>query len=779
MTRSPQSAALRRRKRDSTTQSVDFLNTVMHTSLPARSEVNPPKSTPHRTRRTTLAGHQLSRDDFGEIPPSPEPGPASEPRRRVLKNSTIAQSPRRNRPQRSVEIESSTQPETPEASRQDCVSAEADDGNISDEGEDDNIEEDEDASGLTDFPDNQAGGNANGTEIMEIPDDGSSEDGVPLDLFSEEEVAAAQRVSNSPSTEEDKPSVRQWASMGSVGSNAVPDTGGSENEQGHASEAEDSSRLPCFSPSSDSASDASEELGRSSEDASENDYASSPGLSSADAYTRADRRGMAEKGSSPKSMNKSMRRRTQAAAAAAALASTSRKSDREIRMQEPKTLKSSTIATRDGSSSRDKSRSGDSHATLPPPPSPLSDSSSEPSDDNEYESAASDSGSYGSGNSDAHHSSVESSPISSPRKRKRTGSSSRPVRATLSPGERGVVQATHGSPSTRGIGSSASARSWSRSDEGSEPLEGSGDELDFLADSPWFQKASKANHQQQNWKAIIRHARKLNELDPDKLTARLDPIRNRIYSLFALYRNLVERARCGEGPSENEVGNCHEDINSVRRIQGELRDEVYLESQQGPAAKKRVMALVNAFYTEIIPPMARVVLLCYEVSQIQEKLFAEAYQYFQDTLIMLSEWCLWTDALSEWLCQVSCVESELRRALGKLIQALNQRELQKRPRPRTPQGKKDEPPSVKSTPWTEQEEKALIIGLRKYPARSTNRCKLIMNDFRHELRNHTFKTMREKCKEMYSVYVSQLREQLETEEGQQKWNWVLTIPGSR
>ncbi|OJK02671.1 hypothetical protein ASPACDRAFT_57670 [Aspergillus aculeatus ATCC 16872] len=657
MARSPHSAASRRRKRDSTTQSVDFLNTVMHKTFPSESNINSPNTPTRRSRRITLAQIRPSREDLWEIPRSPELAPASEPRRRLPAKLPTAQPSWKNRlrgtevPEYGSEVLTSGT----KGQRNGGV-AESDSGEGSEDAYD-NAEEDEDANVLADIGDEEAHRSDDDTEMIDVQEERSMEDDPPqLNLFSDndQELGPAQHTSRSSSVADDDESqlqsVKGLATPSSAHSHQAEDMDPSGDEQEHSSEASDSSQRQ---------------------------------------------------------------------------------------------------STNMPDETREES-ADDAHS---------------PTDSSESRNDSGDSG--------VHSAEAEPSPVATPRKRRRTAVPSRQ--------QADVAQPTPGSPHPRRTDSHVDQHPQNESNEDSSSRQSSDEESDSLADSPWFLKASEADGQKESWKAIIRQGRKSTRLSQSYRTTELDSVRKPIWSMIALYNNLVERSEGGEGPSDNEVSRCGRLLRKANEKHEKLLQKVFNLGKAGStrADKKQGVALVRAFYREIIRPMARVVFLCYEIYHIHENLFSEAYGNLRDHLTTLSEWAQWVDSISGYLGdEPSCVESGLRRALEKLIQAMNYGLLKKASR-HNPPAKKKGPPRGNLNPWTQDEEDALRQGLQDYPEKSSNRYKLIMGEFRRRLPKRGIIDLRKKAQELYEKYMSEIGEELTTEEGRNKWEWVTNIPGSR
>ncbi|PYI36567.1 hypothetical protein BP00DRAFT_453155 [Aspergillus indologenus CBS 114.80] len=723
MAKSPQSAASRRRKRDSTTQSVDFLNTVMHKTLPSKPDITSPNTPTRRTRRTTLAELRPSREDLWEIPRPPELAPASEPRRRPSTKLTTVQTSWKTRLRGSSEVEFGREAITPGSKGLHNGGAANSNSGGGSEGAYDSAEDDEDAEVLANVGDEEAHGSDDDTEMIDVQEEGSMEDDPPqLNLFSDndQELTPAQHASSSSSVPDDDESqlqpVKRLAKPSSARSHLAEDMDDSGDEQENASEA------------------------------SGDDDSDSTGQTSTAAENRTERRGKAsipvEKGRSPKPIGEKERRRTRGTAAAP-----------------PSSSRSRAVGV-----------SAPSRKAPPPGRSIRSVTTRNRSNDDRDDS----------GDSGVHSAEAEPSPIATPRKRRRTAVPAPTVQAPPSRQEAAVAQPTSGSPHSGSTDSRVDPHSQSGSDDDSDSSQSSDNESDSSADRPWFGKASEADGQKKSWKAIIEQGRRSTRLNESDRTTELDSIRKPICSMIALYNNLVERSEAGEGPSDNEVSRCGRLLRKANEKHEKLLHKVFNLGKEGStrADKTQGVALVQAFYKEIIPPMAKVVFLCYEIYHTHENLFSEAYDNLGDHLTTLSEWIQWVDSISGYLDQSSCVESDLRRALAELVQALNYGRLKKAQRPKPPEKKKG-PPRGNPKPWTQDEEDALRQGLQKHPEKSTNRYKLIMGDFRQRLPKRGIIDLRKKAQEMYEKYLSEIEEELTTEEGRKKWEWVSNIPGSR
>ncbi|PYH77679.1 hypothetical protein BO82DRAFT_358053 [Aspergillus uvarum CBS 121591] len=791
MARSPQSAASRRRKRDSTTQSVDFLNTVMHKTFPSKPDITSPNTPTRRTRRTTLAEIRPSREDPWEIPRSPELAPASEPRRRLPTKLTTAQTSWKSRLRGISEVEFGGEVVTPGIQGLHKGGVTKNDSGEGSEGAYDYAEDDEDAEVLGKVGDKEDHGPDDDTEMIDVQEEGSMEDNPPqLNLFSDndQELTPAQHTSSSSSVPDDDESqlqpVKRLAKPSSAHSHLAEDMDYSEDEQEHASQASGSSQRRPTSSFSQARSDSEEEVESLSDEALGDDYSDSTGQTSTTAENRTERRGKAsmpvEKGLSPKPIGEKERRRTQGTVAAPPSSSRSRAVGVSApSRKEPPPGRSTRSVTTRKQGGADPSH----HLRIRNPPRQIQDTpdeAREASADDAYNPTGSKDERDDSGDSGVHAAEAEPSPIATPRKRRRTAVPFPTVQAPPSRQEADVAQPTPGSPHSGSTDSQVNPHSQGASDEDNDSSQSSDNESDSLADSPWFGKASEADGQKKGWKAIIRQGRRSTRLRESYRTTELDSIRKPIWSMIALYNNLVERSEAGEGPSDNEVSRCGRLLRKANEKHEKLLHKVFNLGKEGStrADKKQGVALVQAFYKEIIPPMAKVVFLCYEIYHTHENLFSEAYGNLCDHLTTLSEWIQWVDSISGYLDQPSCVEWGLRRALGELVQALNYGRLKKAQRPKPPEKKKG-PPRGNLNPWTQDEEDALCQGLQKHPEKSTNRYKLIMGDSRRRLPKRGIIDLRKKARELYEKYMSEIEEELTTEEGRKKWEWVTNIPGSR
>ncbi|RAH75731.1 hypothetical protein BO86DRAFT_394025 [Aspergillus japonicus CBS 114.51] len=791
MAKSPQSAASRRRKRDSTTQSVDFLNTVMHKALPSKSNINSPDTPTRRTRRTTLAEIRPSREDLWEIPRSPELAPASEPRRRPSTKLTTVQTSWKSRLRGTSEDESGREVITPGSEGLHNGGAANSNSGGGGEGAYDYAEDDEDAEVLANVGDEEAYGSEDDTEMIDVQEEGSLEDDPPqLNLFSDndQELTPAQHTSSSSSVADDDESqlqpVKRLAKPSSARSHLAEAMDDSGDEQENGPEASGSSQRRSTRPFSQAGSDNEEEVESSPDEASGDDDSDSTGQTSTAAEDRTERRGKAsipvEKGLSLKPIGEKERRRTRGTAAAPPSSSRSRAVgvSAPSRKEPPPGRSTRSVTTRNqgGADPSHHLRTRNQPRKIQDTP----DEAREASADDANHPTGSNDDRDNSGDSGVHSTEAEPSPIATPRKRRRTAVRAPSVQAPPSRQEADVAQPTPGSPHSGSTDSQVDPHSQSGSDEDGDSSQSSDNESDSSADSPWFGKASEEDGQKKSWKAVIRHGRRSTRLNESYRTTELDSIRKPIWSMIALYNNLVERSEAGEGPSDNEVARCGRLLRKANEKHEKLLHKVFNLGKEGStrADKKQGVALVQAFYKEIIPPMAKVVFLCYEIYHAHENLFSEAYGNLCDHLTTLSEWIQWVDSISGYLDQPSCVESDLRRALGELVQALNYGRLKKAQRPKPPEKQKG-PPRGNPNPWTPDEEDALRQGLQKHPEKSTNRYKLIMGDFRRRLPKRGIIDLRKKAREMYEQYMSEIEEELTTEEGRKKWEWVTNIPGSR
>lgn len=312
---------------------------------------------------------------------------------------------------------------------------------------------------------------------------------------------------------------------------------------------------------------------------------------------------------------------------------------------------------------------------------------------------------------------------------------------------------------------------------------------------PRCKEAMKLGQQEHNWKALVDERRKMKQ--KAKSVTRCGFLKYTIEfvdDLQCWYEDLYQNS---ERPQRLSPRDSHKHKRHLDRILCEgdsALDEVYnlvMEHEEKQGRK-----LFQDFEARVIPAIIKLVLTIFDAYHSSPRSLSSIYDHLHSALNKLAHLCnRMTSLAKERYVESSPCTQKLREPLQKLIEASETRSLESTQLDASDSsesdGVDDNGPIVTiQKPWTDAEGLALLDGLMRHsgmyylifsPANCTD-CLLgpkryisITKDFGDRLEGRTIGQLRDKAEEVHDNYVPQIHDELRTREGREKWHWLLSV----
>ncbi|GKZ23963.1 hypothetical protein AbraIFM66951_009098 [Aspergillus brasiliensis] len=319
-----------------------------------------------------------------------------------------------------------------------------------------------------------------------------------------------------------------------------------------------------------------------------------------------------------------------------------------------------------------------------------------------------------------------------------------------------------------------------------EPTQANPDERrhgpERLEDSTWFKEASELDGQGSNWRRLIQSMRpRKTASDNETAEVGFESLKRDLDFLIHVQTDIIENLALDTGPSAYDLRNYGATLDRIDK-QGRRRlEEAYTLSTQGK--KEQGGALVEVFDVQIISLLVRLVLVCFQAYHVDHRLFPEASRHLQHAMKVLLQRCDQINALLRGR-YVACraVSPGLRLPLRRLLESLDKGRLKKRharedAAPATPAAREDQSKPPKATnqerPWTDEERSALEEGLQLY--QGADRYYQICQFYRDGIGQRGMKEVRKESAKLYYRRLPKIREEVKAEEGRRKWWWLLKV----
>ncbi|PLB55364.1 hypothetical protein P170DRAFT_505966 [Aspergillus steynii IBT 23096] len=332
----------------------------------------------------------------------------------------------------------------------------------------------------------------------------------------------------------------------------------------------------------------------------------------------------------------------------------------------------------------------------------------------------------------------------------------------------------------------------------------------------WFAKAKLLGGQKKNWEVLISEARAAAEVITSSRDHYFQEIEASMISLQEEYTTVVDSLRKQCLPAPGTQKKCERLRRDIGDRGNQLRDRIYYRAaKRGEESRLLSGKLAEEFEARIYYPMVMIIVACFEAycHKDMRQLFPRAHGHLLQAMKLLHNFCNRSHA-QEVTGRVSFRSrgGGLKRILDKLIKALQdgalrdrgsadasgskniRRRRRQQQQPSTTQqaaGAESTPspelttrtrvrsPSTESVSsldqreWTEDEGIALVQGLKRY--QGPGRYDQILGRFSSKLRGRTVRELRAQAQQLQAAWASHIEETVRTQEQRQQWQWLSEV----
>ncbi|KAL4911040.1 hypothetical protein BDW74DRAFT_172492 [Aspergillus multicolor] len=297
---------------------------------------------------------------------------------------------------------------------------------------------------------------------------------------------------------------------------------------------------------------------------------------------------------------------------------------------------------------------------------------------------------------------------------------------------------------------------------------------------PQSKEAMQLGQQQQNWKLLIRLSHKMKENFNPAWKEIFRDIMEPIDYLRQWYDGLSQLPEPPRGFSTNDARLHRKLLESLLGLGNRALDyihDVVVEDKR----PKRGCRLFERFEACILPAIIELTFAIFDAYHSDPKGFSEIYDHLHGALSVLYNICdRMTILTKERYVLTTTKTTNLLRPLQKLIEAselglLEPTETQLPDRDVEEVESSDEDMSLHppATPFTDAEGRALLDGLLKH--QGPRRYVEIIRDYSEELVGRTISELQDEARYICAKFLPQIEEELRTREGQEKWQWLLSV----
>ncbi|KAI9046163.1 uncharacterized protein KD926_004001 [Aspergillus affinis] len=350
------------------------------------------------------------------------------------------------------------------------------------------------------------------------------------------------------------------------------------------------------------------------------------------------------------------------------------------------------------------------------------------------------------------------SPAASPKDRPRLGNK---IPVVEMPGQQRAssvstrLQNHHNSRSDEGASSSASTRS-------TEKPRYIGD----IGDSPWFTEAKLLGGQKENWEILISETLAASELVSSSRAHYFLQIETLMMSLRKEYTGLFYSLKKQRQPSPETRQTCERIRRSLDNEGDKLREMIYYRAARRDEQLKSLSGeLAEEFEARVYYPMVRLILQCFEAYRHHgmHRRFQWAYDHLLQTMKLLQKFCRRSNAQNiRGYVKFRSRAWSLISVLNNLIDALEKGALSD-----------PVPTALNQREWTDVEGYALLKGLKRW--QGPERFHRILEQYPSRLGGRTIGELRAKAQQMQDANVSLYEEKAKTQEQRREWQWLMEL----
>ncbi|KAL4869511.1 hypothetical protein BDV12DRAFT_167853 [Aspergillus spectabilis] len=302
--------------------------------------------------------------------------------------------------------------------------------------------------------------------------------------------------------------------------------------------------------------------------------------------------------------------------------------------------------------------------------------------------------------------------------------------------------------------------------------------------SPQHKEALRFGQQQRNWETLIKTEHDIRQNTNTNSTTKetfKDTIDTILFSQH-WYEDLCRRSGSSGKLSSKEAQERVKVLRGIFLDGDRFMDDIFdLIDHHRKSAHKRGRKLFDGFEANIIPAMIQLVFAVFDAYHSHHQRFPAVYDHLHEALKVLSWFCTRMNALAmEKNMRCRTRAQDLVKPLQELVNASESDSL-KEPKsdssdqdgqPETHQDRRWPLPAVPRRPWTDAEGAALFAGLRRH--QGLGRYGMILGDFR-ELKGRSIRELREMAQEKGGQILNNMRDQISTPEGREEWRWLLSV----
>ncbi|TQB77619.1 hypothetical protein MPDQ_000161 [Monascus purpureus] len=287
----------------------------------------------------------------------------------------------------------------------------------------------------------------------------------------------------------------------------------------------------------------------------------------------------------------------------------------------------------------------------------------------------------------------------------------------------------------------------------------------------WFE--NNLDVEKETWIALIRRTRMMAATADPYMAKNFKGIKSLTSELHHLCQSL---------PEDPPLSLLDEGRNLVDGISGEasgiLRKAWHLATGRHTSLARKAKAryLVDEFEAHVLPDLVGLAVSYFKISYTNSRLVAIRHPHLLHLLNVILQLCDQIfNLVKEEYVRSKAASGRIRGPLRLIIKALERGDFERSMQRRVDfDDSSDSVCEVESgRRWTDDEGIALTEGLRMY--QGPDRYVQIVRHFGDHLRGRTLEELQAKAQEIRSSNAPKIQDQLQTEEGLQTWQWLLSI----
>ncbi|KAK1149174.1 hypothetical protein N8T08_006394 [Aspergillus melleus] len=286
-------------------------------------------------------------------------------------------------------------------------------------------------------------------------------------------------------------------------------------------------------------------------------------------------------------------------------------------------------------------------------------------------------------------------------------------------------------------------------------------------ESPWFTEAKMLGGQKKNWEIMVSETLAASELVNPSRAHYFQKIETLMMSLHKENAGVLCSLEKQRQPSPETRKKCERLRRSLDDEGDKLREMIYYRAARRDEQHKSLGGeLAEEFEARVYYPMVRLILQCFEVyrrSGMQRRL-QWPYDHLLQIMKLLQKFCRRSNAQqARGYVAFRCRGWSLISILNNLIEALETGALRDRV-PTAASGQRE---------WTDDEGYALLEGLKRW--QGPERYHQILEQYPGQLGGRTMGELRAKAQQIHDTWVSHYEKTATTQEQRQEWQWLMEV----